>query len=69
MITFKQHLQEQQANIISMDIPLFMRILEYAREDASDDLDLHFVTENVIRLSSTKPLTMADYRDIVKINK
>lgn len=68
MKTFKQYLEEKKANVISMDVPLFMRMLEYAREDAADDLDLHFVTENIIRLSGGV-LTMADYEQIVKISK
>lgn len=68
MKTFKRYLEEQKANVISMDVPLFMRMLEYAREDAADDLDLHFVTENIIRLSGGV-LTMADYEQIVRISK
>jgi len=30
---------------ITMDVPLFIRMLEYAREDAKTDIDLHDVTE------------------------
>jgi hypothetical protein len=41
--------------------------LEYAREDAKTDMDLHNVTENIIRLSSSgKTLTMSNYDNIVK---
>ena len=69
MKSFRQHLQEQQANIISMYVPLFMRMLEYAREDALDDLDLHFVTENIIKLATNRPLTMSDYNEIIKIKR
>mgnify|MGYP003347280286 CR=1 FL=1 len=50
-----------------LDIPLFIRLLEYAREDAKTDLDLHNVTENAIKLSqSGEMLTMDQYNDIVK---
>lgn len=54
-------------DIIKVDIPLFIRLLEYAREDAKTDMDLHKVTENAIGLSETgKILTMDDYDAIVK---
>lgn len=50
---------------ISLDVPLFIRMLEYAREDAKTDMDLHNVTENALKLSTTgKTLTMADYNQI-----
>ena len=51
---------------ITVDVPLFIRLLEYAREDASTDMDLHDVAENIIRLSETgKTLSMNDYDTIV----
>jgi hypothetical protein len=51
---------------IVVDIPLFIRLLEYAREDAKTDMDLHNVAENAIRLSETgKTLSMTDYNKIV----
>jgi hypothetical protein len=52
-------------DVISLDVPLFIRMLEYAREDAKTDMDLHNVTENTLKLSTTgKTLTMADYNKI-----
>jgi len=51
---------------IKVDVPLFIRLLEYAREDAKTDMDLHDVAENIIRLSETgKTLSMNDYDTIV----
>ena len=51
---------------IKVDVPLFIRLLEYAREDAKTDMDLHDVAENIISLSSVgKTLTMDDYDSIV----
>jgi hypothetical protein len=51
---------------ITVDIPLFIRLLEYAREDAKTDMDLHDVAEKSIKLSETgKTLTMQDYNKIV----
>ena len=52
---------------IILDIPLFIRLLEYAKEDAKTDVDLHTATENALALSETgKTLTMDDYDTIVK---
>jgi len=52
---------------ITVDVPLFIRLLEYAREDAKTDMDLHNVAENAITLSETgKTLKMTDYDAIVK---
>ena len=52
---------------ITVDVPLFIRLLEYARENAKTDMDLHNVAENAIALSETgKTLTMAQYDEIVK---
>jgi hypothetical protein len=52
----------------TLDIPLLIRIMEYAKEDAQTDMDLHKVAENIITLSKTgKPLTMDDYNSIVNI--
>jgi hypothetical protein len=51
---------------IKLDVPLFIRLLEYAREDAQTDMDLHNVAEKAISLSETgKTLTMSDYEMIV----
>lgn len=59
--------QFNPADKITVDVPLFIRLLEYAREDAKTDMDLHNVTENAIALSETgKTLTMAQYDEIVK---
>jgi len=53
-------------DIIKMDVPLFLRMLEYAREDAKTDMDLHDVTEMATSLSGGgKTLTMSDYDTIV----
>ena len=49
---------------IKMDIPLFIRMLEYAKEDAKDDMDLHKVTERINSMVGRK-LTMDDYNTII----
>ena len=53
-------------DVIKVDVPLFIRLLEYAREDAKTDMDLHKVTENITSLSANgSTLTMNNYNQIV----
>jgi hypothetical protein len=53
-------------DIIKLDVPLFIRLLEYAREDAQTDMDLHDVAASAVTLSVTgKLLTMDDYSHII----
>lgn len=51
---------------VSMDVPLLLRIMEYAKEDAKTDMDLHHVADKLIELSiGGKVLTMDDYETVV----
>jgi hypothetical protein len=51
---------------ITMDVPLFIRMMEYAREDAKSDMDLHDVAEKAIQASvDGKTLTMSDYDSVI----
>jgi hypothetical protein len=51
---------------ITMDVPLFIRMLEYAKEDAKTDMDLHSATEKALGLSvDGRTLTMSDYDTII----
>lgn len=52
---------------ISLSVPLFIRMLEWAREDAKDDMALHKATENMTALEDGKPLDMDDYNSIVDV--
>jgi hypothetical protein len=57
---------EDKVDTITMDIPLFLRMLEYSREDASQDMDLHDVTEKAISLGKERGiLQMDDYDEII----
>jgi len=63
---FSKPLEEDAVDTITMDIPLFLRMLEYSREDASQDMDLHDVTEKANTLGKERGiLTMDDYDAIV----
>lgn len=58
--------EEDPVDTITMDIPLFLRMLEYAKEDAQEDMDLHDVTEKANILGKEKGiLSMEDYDAIV----
>jgi hypothetical protein len=56
-------------DIVKLDVPLFIRLLELAREDVKEDADLHDVAEAVIKLSQQGVATMADYDSIVAFMK
>lgn len=58
-------------DIVLVDVPLMIRLLEYAREEATSDVDLHKLATRLITKSnkwkSWKPLTMDDYAMIVPL--
>lgn len=55
---------------VSMDIPFLIRVMEYAKEDAKTDMDLHAATEKMISLSKDgKTLTMDNYDSIFSTEK
>jgi len=57
-------------DVVKMDVPLLIRMLEYAREDAKTDMDLHDVAENLIALSANgQTLDMNHYNKIVDANE
>ena len=58
--------EENPIDAISMDVPLFIRMLEFAREDASTDMDLHDLAEKAIAMSAEgEVLSMDNYEDLV----
>jgi len=58
--------EDDVVDTITMDIPLFIRMLEYSREDAAEDMDLHDVTEKAISLGKERGiLQMEDYNEII----
>lgn len=63
----EEYLDEENAvDKVTMDVPLLIRIMEYSKEDAKSDMDLHKVAENLVEYSkSGKTLTMACYDEIV----
>jgi hypothetical protein len=58
--------KENPIDAITMDVPLFIRMLEFAREDASTDMDLHDLAEKAIAMSAEgEVLSMDNYEDLV----
>lgn len=52
--------------VLRLNVPLMLRLLEYAREDANSDLDLHFLVENLVRINNDNSyLAMQNYPEIV----
>lgn len=53
-------------NYIHISIPLFIRLMELAKEEVDVDRDLHIITEALVKVSSSNPATMRDYAAIVQ---
>lgn len=67
--TIKKLIKEikKEEDVIKINVPTFIRMLEYAREDAKTDMDLHVATENILEILEDKEyITMEDYEKIVK---
>lgn len=59
---FKDGEAGNPTDAVKLDVPLLIRLLEYAREDAKQDMDLHKVAEQLVKLSSQgRTLGMQDY--------
>ena len=52
-------------DIVKLDVPLFIRLLELAREEIKQDADIHDVAEIVIKMSQEGVVGMSNYDDIV----
>lgn len=55
-------------DIIHIDVPTFLRLLELSREEVKDDAQLHYITEIVTKLSKDKHVTMDDYEEILNFS-
>lgn len=49
---------------IELSVPLFIRLMEYAKESAKTDMDLHFITEAL--MVKDQDWSMKDYDAIIK---
>jgi len=51
---------------VKLTLPILIRLLEYAKEDAKTDLDLHFVAEYIAEAAEERALTMKDYYKVIE---
>ena len=62
----KEEEQPDVIDIVTLDVPLFIRMLEYAKEEAADDMDLHELATKTIALSKQRGiLSMEDYDTLI----
>ena len=61
--------EKNPIDLVTMDIPLLIRMLEFAKEDAKTDMDLHAAVENMLEISNNeRALNMSDYNSIVNLD-
>lgn len=53
------------ADIVQLDVPLFIRLLELAREEIKNDADIHDLAQKAIELSKNGPVDMGSYDELV----
>lgn len=56
-------------DIIKLDVPIFIKLMELARENLKTDEDIHDIAEIVTTLSSKDVVTMNDYSKIINFAK
>lgn len=55
-----------RVDTVTLNVPLLMRILEWAREEAEDDLALHRLVEQAAQIAAHgEILTMAHYAELI----
>lgn len=58
---------ENEEDVIKTNVPLMIRLLEYSREEAKKDVELHLIAEKLIELSEDGTvLTMEHYPEVMK---
>jgi hypothetical protein len=53
-------------DMVCMDIPLLIRVLEFTREDMKSDIELHNMVERLINMRNNVPLDMSHYDAITQ---
>jgi predicted ABC-type ATPase len=68
-IEYKRGGNLDKIDSVELDIPLLIRVLEFAREDVKSDPELHHVVERLIEIRDKGVLTMEDYDFIADLKK
>lgn len=56
-------------DVIKINVPTFVRLLELVREEVKNDPDIHDIAEIATRLSDSRVISMQDYDAIVRYMK
>jgi len=64
-----QREETDPVDTVTLDIPLLLRIMEYSKEDAQDDMALHDVTQRLIELSKKVDVINMDHYDAIVSGK
>lgn len=54
-----------KTDIIHVDVPTFIRLLELSREELKGDEPIHIIAEKMVELSKEGPITMDSYDEII----
>lgn len=55
-----------EPDVLKINVSTFIRLLEWAKESARDDMELHKLTENCIKkMQKVDIITMKDYRSLI----
>ncbi len=59
--------QTDPMDLVTMDVPLLIRLFELMKETVQDDAELHHITTQILNVSkqSDEPLTMEKYNEIL----
>jgi hypothetical protein len=71
MKSFKSFVSEAEdaKDTVTFNIPLLIRMFELAREDVKDDMELHRITERLLKIRKKGVLTMDDYNFIAGLKE
>jgi len=56
-------------DVVTFDIPLLIRVLEFTREDLKSDIALHKMVEKLIHIRKKGVLSMKDYNYVTKLKE
>lgn len=57
--------ESDEIDSVRLDIPLLLRVMEFAKEDAKDDMALHDVAQKLIELSKENDVLTMDHYDAI----
>ena len=56
--------KDSGSHIVKMNVSLLIRLMEYAREDIKDDMEIHHIAEKAMEIGGV--LSMDDYEELVE---